>query len=85
MMNATTSEQVFENFVQAARRACWEIQRLDMRSTRALLTSLIQVLHEANYLTDCSIEAPDDDLEGASSLPDALTRIPDELVFPCCF
>jgi len=50
MMNATTSEQVLENFVQAARRACWEIQRLDMRSSERCSLRFIQVLHEAKLL-----------------------------------
>lgn len=85
MMNATTSEHVFENFVQAARQACQEIERVDLRSTQALLSVLIQLLQEANHLAQCSIEADDYDLEGGSVLPEALNRIPDDLAFHVVF
>jgi len=85
MMNATTSEQVFGSFIQAAREACQEIERVKLRDTQPLLTTLIQLLREANSLAQCSIEADDYDLGGDQVLPDALSRIPDDLVFNVVF
>lgn len=85
MTNAVISEQVFEGFVQAARQACREIEHIDLHNTQVLLSALIQLLREANCLTECSIEADDCESEGGSLLPDALTRIPEDLVFHVVF
>jgi len=76
---------VFEGIIQAAREVCQEIERVNLRDTQPLLTTLIQLLREANSLAQCSIEADDYDLEGGGVLPEALNRIPDDLVFNVVF
>ncbi len=85
MMSATTSEPVFGSYIQAAREACQEIERVNLHDTQPLLTTLIQLLREANSLAQCSIEADDYDLGGDEALPEALNRIPDDLVFNVVF
>lgn len=85
MMSVTTSERVFGSFIQAAREACQEVERVNLRDTQPLLTALIQLLREANSLAQCSIEADDYDLSGDDALPDGLKRIPDDLVFNVVF
>lgn len=71
-------------FIQSARLVCREIERIDLHDTQPLLSALIQLLHESNNLTHCSIKT-DDDLEAGSVSLVFLDRVPDDVMFQVVF
>ena len=64
------TENAMLNFIEAARRACREIERLDGKNS-VLLSALTGLLDAAEALTDCKLVADGSDLciENVDALP----------------
>jgi hypothetical protein len=84
-MNEATHKSVFEDFIQSAREACGEMERFDPDNTRPLLSALIRLLHDADRLARSPVNLSDNDVNGEVALPEALSSLPDDLVFQVVF
>jgi len=71
--------------IQSAHTLCREIENLDLKNTQPLVSALIRLLYAANNLAQSPINAEDYDLGTCVILPDALNRIPDNMIFQVVF
>lgn len=80
-----TQNFTVDEFIQSARDACGAIEQLELKKTPHLLSALIRLLCAADGLAQSEIRFLDEDVETQVELPEAVKRIPEDLVFQVVF